>query len=168
MIKLYLTEKESDLYKKTADILKSLGCGEILFDFSELKPKISAATPCPYHFNLSHSGNKAVIALSESSVGVDLELFTGKSRKSVLSRFSDREQREIINETDFLKHWTAREAFIKLNGKTLAEYFKRLEFFNGKIFFDGTEQSCNLYFYQTQYGIVAACGRDCGFEIINF
>lgn len=158
MIRLYLTEKNGELYKKVADILKALGCKKIEFDFSESKPKISEKTPCPFFFNLSHSKDKAVIAISEHEVGVDLEVFSGKVRKAVLSRFSEREQSEIKTEADFLMHWTAREAFIKLKGKTLAEYFSRMEFYGGYIYISGKKQNHKPVFYQLDGGIIAVCG----------
>lgn len=114
----------------------------------------------PVFFSLSHSGDKAVIAVSSSPVGIDLELFKGKTHLLVMSRFSGRENAEICGEKDFLKHWTAREAFVKYSGGSLAEMWKRVEFFGGNILLDGEKQNVKLRFYEFYYGIAALCAEN--------
>ena len=118
------------------------------------KPYISGN---PAYFSLSHSEDRAAIALSDTPVGVDLEVFRGRERKSVISRFSEREQTEISSERDFLKHWTAREAFIKLNDCSLAHMLGRMEFFGGEIYLDGQRQSVKIRHYYLDYGVAAVC-----------
>lgn len=113
----------------------------------------------PVYFSVSHSGDRAVIAISRSGVGIDLENFTKKIRQSVLSRFPARERAEIFDEKDFLQHWTAREAYIKFLGLTLAKMWKHVEFYGGKIFVDGEMQEVKIRFYEFYYGIAALCSE---------
>lgn len=114
----------------------------------------------PVHFSLSHSGDRGIIALSSSPVGIDLEIFKHKSRQSVYSRFTERERGEISGEKDFLRHWTAREAYIKFLGLTVAEMWKRIEFFGGNILLDGEIQKIKLRFYDFYYGVAAVCVQE--------
>lgn len=111
----------------------------------------------PLHFSLSHSGGRGIIALSDTPIGVDFEIFKDKPRTSVINRFSAREQAEIANERDFLKHWTAREAYVKLYGLKIAETWKRIEFFSGKLYLDGQLESVKLRYYCFAFGIAAVC-----------
>lgn len=111
----------------------------------------------PLHFSLSHSGERGIIALSDKPIGVDLEIFKYKLRKSVIKRFSAREQTEIADERDFLRHWTVREAYVKLHGLTLAETWKHIEFFGGKLYFDGQLQWVKIRHYSFSFGVAAVC-----------
>lgn len=113
----------------------------------------------PVYFSVSHSKDKAVIAISRSPVGADLETYTKRERKSVVSRWSLREQAEILSEKDFLKHWTAREAYVKLYGFTIAENWKRIEYFGGKIILDGQTEKVKLRFYDFHFGVAAVCSE---------
>ena len=111
----------------------------------------------PIYFSLSHSGNRGIIALSDKPVGIDLELYNESLRHSVLDRFSDREKSEIADGRDFLKHWTAREAYVKLYGFTIAEMWKRVEFFGGKLYLDGQIQKVKIRTYDFGFGVGAVC-----------
>ena len=111
----------------------------------------------PLYFSLSHSGERAVAAISKSPIGVDFELFTGKRRSAVINRFSERERGEIHDEGDFLRHWTAREAYIKLKGLTLAQTLKHLEFDGGELFFKDERLSVKIDFYEKEDGVIAVC-----------
>lgn len=111
----------------------------------------------PLYFSLSNSGDRGMIVVSKKPVGADVEIFKGRERNSVLSRWSPRERQEITCEADFLEHWTAREAFVKLHGLTLAQTLRRLEFFGGKLYLDGKAQKTAFIFYKFYYGVGAVC-----------
>lgn len=154
MIELYHIEN-SDVYTAAKAILSRHTSAPIKILHTENgKPYLEGN---PLFFSISHSQNFAVIAVSGKPVGVDLELFGRGIRSSVLSRFSARERSEISTEKDFLVHWTAREAFIKLHGLTLASALNKLEYFGGKIYFNGEEQHIYLGFEETDLGITAVC-----------
>ena len=70
------------------------------------------------HFNLSHSGNLALIALAPVPVGVDLESDTPADAHALAQAwFTPAEQAQLAcGEADFLTLWTAREAVLKAMG----------------------------------------------------
>lgn len=111
----------------------------------------------PLHFSLSHSGDIGVIALSSNPVGVDVEVIKGREHKAIIERISARERAEIACERDFLKHWTAREAYIKLYGLTLAKMWRRIDFFEETIYVDGEAQKVKLATYTFGNGIITLC-----------
>ncbi len=76
------------------------------------------------HFNISHSGNFVLGALSKTTnIGIDVEEIRILDTKDMDQIFSGTEKREIIgNEINFnlfYSLWTKKEAVIKANGKGL-------------------------------------------------
>ena len=154
MLEVYLTENK-DVYTKIKQyLLRFLRSPFKILRTENGKPYIEGN---PLFFSLSHSANWAVIAICDKPVGVDFEVFNGKVHPAVCSRFSQREQEEINCEKDFLLHWTAREAFIKMKGATLSEYFKKLEFYGGEIYFDGERQNLKIDLNEYPFGVCAVC-----------
>lgn len=104
-----------------ADVLKNdykiEECPEILRDEFG-KPYLK---DCELHFNVSHSGEYLVIAISEKPVGIDIQepknIRDGMYRKVVQP-----EECVLIGEDrqeDFLRLWTLKESFVKAEGKGL-------------------------------------------------
>lgn len=79
------------------------------------------------HFNLSHSGSYAVLAVSDHPVGIDIE-YLRKNRLAVAKRcFCPEEYEDILRAGDilkqeqrFLEYWTMKEAYIKYTGTGLS------------------------------------------------
>lgn len=114
----------------------------------------------PVYFSLSHSGEKAVIAISDSPVGIDCELIGRRTANSVISRFTERERAEINGDiAAFLYNWTAKEAFIKMLGGTLARDLKRLEYFGGKLYLDAIPQDCAVEHMNDGELIITVCTK---------
>ncbi len=85
------------------------------------KPYISG--PCPMHFNLSHSGNFVLCAISDLPVGCDIESDSRKRRNIAERFFAEDEVRYLSVITDlkerdreFYRLWTLKESFQKLTG----------------------------------------------------
>lgn len=97
--------------------------------------------------SLTHSGERAAVAASDKPLGIDLETIRKRSHECVVKRFSSRERDEIFSELDFLVHWTAREAYVKMLGLALYPSFPKMEFFGGKMYFEGKEQPCKITHY---------------------
>lgn len=153
MTKLYFCDRLS-LYTRLDEVLKKhLPSYEIKRTESG-KPYLEGT---PLHFSLSHSGDTGVIALSNSPIGVDVEVIKGKEHNAIIKRMSARERAEIACERDFLKHWTAREAYIKLYGLTLAKTWRHVEFFDGKLYVDGEAQKVKFATYTFGNGIICVC-----------
>lgn len=91
---------------------------------SQGKPELACNPVC---FNLSHSGEYAVLAVSDQSIGIDIE-YKKRNYQSVAKRcFCKEEYEDIIEATSveeqekrFLQYWTMKEAFIKRSGEGLS------------------------------------------------
>lgn len=73
-----------------------------------------------FYFSISHSVNTVAVAISDTPVGIDLELNNRKEKKNIINRF--------FNEDDlnkpFLETWTQKESYTKLKDKNLIEVLK--------------------------------------------
>ncbi len=114
-----------------------------LFDISDLqinrdgKPCVE---DCPYHFNLSHSGDYLLLAVGDTPVGADIEKITKIRPKTVEKYFSQSEQERVKKNgtKDFFEIWTKKESYVKYTGEGmkgfshLSEYPKEIAFFTKK------------------------------------
>ena len=155
MIRLHFTHKE-DLHPLLDRLLQEeLGHAATILRTPEGKPYIEGNE---IYFSLSHSGNRGVVAMDEAPVGVDLEYLGERNFPAVLSRFTERERQEILTLDDFIENWTAKEAFIKMHGYTLASSLKLLEYYGGQIYFKGEKSPCEVTHYKLgKTGILAIC-----------
>lgn len=99
-----------------------------------------------FHYNISHSGDFVVCAVSDRPVGIDIQQISENADRpmKIASHFFSKEEQEALQalrsdpakNTDstepssdlafctlFTRYWTAREAYIKLNGLGLSESF---------------------------------------------
>ncbi|MCD8040701.1 MAG: 4'-phosphopantetheinyl transferase superfamily protein [Clostridia bacterium] len=155
MIYVYFCNtKEKDGYLQKILLRHTTPPFEILRTLSG-KPYINGN---PVYFNLSHSGDICAIAVSDSPVGIDIELYGRGLRKRVLSRFCKEEQNEIISEKDFLLHWTAREAYIKYCGGTLAHMLELTSFYGGTLRYGGKPADIQPRLFADVKYTLAVCG----------
>lgn len=113
------------------DINKLIGGYDKAYDYDI---KLTANNKPEYadkniHFNLSHTGDYVVCAISENAVGVDIE-HTRKNYLKVARRFfTDNECRWIgEDENRFLRIWTLKEAYSKYTGQGIALTISDTEF----------------------------------------
>jgi 4'-phosphopantetheinyl transferase len=103
----------------------------IRFDYGENgKPQLGANPATgKVHFNVAHSGNRAVMAVSQSSeVGIDLEEILPKPNcLQIAGRFFAREEYQALAALDgedrlraFYRCWTRKEACLKAIGAGLS------------------------------------------------
>ena len=76
------------------------------------------------HFNVSHSGDLVVCALSDDPIGADIELIRTANLRIAERFFRDDEYKYLISYTDsldaaFFRIWTMKESYIKQLGKGL-------------------------------------------------
>ena len=103
-----------------------LGADPAALRFDEhSKPRLDP--PSPLRFNLSHSGDVALIAAAtEREVGVDVEEVRQRRDVEALARRTMlAAERAEIDEADdprvaFHRHWVAKEAFAKATGRGIA------------------------------------------------
>ena len=85
-------------------------------------------------FSVSHTKTLLFIGVSDAEIGIDAEALSRETDYlTVLKKFPLEEQAEIQSKTDFLRHWTAKEAAVKYLGGTLAKDLKALSFIRGKL-----------------------------------
>jgi 4'-phosphopantetheinyl transferase len=88
------------------------------------KPALGAG---PYHVNLSHSGDVALLAVSGRPVGVDVEQVRDFDTESVSRHFSAAERAELAGldprarARRFTTLWTRKEALVKASGDRLGQ-----------------------------------------------
>jgi 4'-phosphopantetheinyl transferase len=97
--------------------------GELEFDVGEQgKPRLKRALDCPLSFNLSHSGDQVLLAVSgEPAVGVDIEEIRDDVDVAALARsvLSAAERRLLYAEPAerqrslFFRSWVRKEAVLK-------------------------------------------------------
>lgn len=91
-------------------------------------------------FSVSHTKTKLFVAFSDKNVGIDAEnVLRAPVSPSVLKKFTEKEQAEILSRKDFLQCWTAKESAVKYLGGTLASDLKRLEYLDGMMYYDGAK-----------------------------
>ena len=90
------------------------------------KPRIAGQDH--FHYNLSHSGNRVVIAWGNSPVGVDVQKMDENVGKEALARryFTHEEQEFILEQPEriderFYEVWTGKEAYLKYLGTGLTK-----------------------------------------------
>jgi 4'-phosphopantetheinyl transferase len=85
--------------------------GDIRVDRAEGGKPFLAAPPGDLHFNLSHSGELAFIAVARGrEVGVDVEAIRPLEHARRIA------ERVFIEEADFFRNWARREALLKATG----------------------------------------------------
>lgn len=113
-----------------------LDYAEIRYEFDRGKPDLAHGLKQRLRFNLSHSGNVALVALHETrSIGIDVELRLRLPNLLAMSHFvlTARESEWIIEHTldarddAFLRLWTLKEAALKATGSGFFVSPRRLE-----------------------------------------
>ena len=69
----------------------------------------------PFYFNLSHSGDFLIIAVSSTPIGVDIEMINpNRDYKKIAARFFSPKEKKSLK--DFYQAWARREAMSKALG----------------------------------------------------
>lgn len=72
------------------------------------------------HFSISHSGEYAMVVLSDKEIGCDIQQIKDINM-GIADRFFTADERECVKSTeDFFRIWALKESFIKAVGKGLA------------------------------------------------
>ena len=79
------------------------------------------------HFSLSHSGEYAICAVSQSEIGVDIQKITEVSEKAV-KRFCTESELKFLEKSadrprDTIRLWALKESYLKASGLTASEVF---------------------------------------------
>lgn len=118
-----------------AQQLGSVAAAEIAFRYERWgKPQLAQTSRPPLHFNVSHSGDSALIVVAQVPVGVDLELINQRTQIRGLASqiLSDRERLvwqklpPLQQEAVTWRLWVCKEALLKAMGLGIAEGLKQV------------------------------------------
>ena len=110
------------------------------------KPTINNS---PYFISLSHSGDYAACAVSDSEVGLDIEA-NAKYNSAVIKRFFSSQEAAIVENSEdkncgFAQIWTAKECALKYTGNGLNRSLKSVHMLqNGCVYLEPENVQLNL------------------------
>ncbi|MFO0958343.1 MAG: 4'-phosphopantetheinyl transferase superfamily protein [Isosphaeraceae bacterium] len=90
----------------------------------------------PFHFNLAHSNERAVLAIAKHGpIGIDLEYWHGlRDFDGIVGRFFTEGERQVygtlpesLRQEAFFRGWTGKEAYLKATGLGLAGPLESVE-----------------------------------------
>lgn len=110
-----------------------------------------------FHFNVSHTRDALVVAVSDDEVGVDIERIRNADLKIIKRFFSNPEREYIYQHEDsnraFYEIWTRKEAYSKFIGKGLSIDLNSFNTLDAEIY------NCTRVFEQNSY-FISVCGKD--------
>lgn len=114
-----------------------------------------------YYVNLSHSGDYAVCAVSDSEVGVDIQKI-GAANMKLAKRFFTEEECKFIEEAknpddEFCRLWTRKESLVKAAGKGLAIPLTSFSTLTNAVQYDGMTYKFKEYFVKDGGYKLCAC-----------
>jgi 4'-phosphopantetheinyl transferase len=109
-----------------------LSPSQIIFNYgTQGKPALEGNS---LQFNLSHSRNRAVYAIGNTPVGIDIEYIHNLAAGDLVDRFFSIAEREIfhalpveLQQVGFFHAWTQKEAYLKADGTGLSTPLDRVE-----------------------------------------
>ena len=141
------SQKEKALkYKNEIDQVRSLASSYLINKlskepllFNDMGKPFFENGPC---FNISHSGQYIVMAVSNKDIGVDIEENKEKDMSPLIRIFNEAEAKMIKEHADFYYLWCAKESLIKCIGSSInrikeipALPFNGVKAFNGKHYY---------------------------------
>ena len=128
------------------------------------KPKIQGI-----YFNLSHSGEMVICAVSEKPVGCDVEKIKEANLK-VADRFFSENEVEYLKTFDeksraseFFRLWTMKESYMKMTGEGMRLALDQFEFIfekTVKVFRNGEVCPCYIKEYEVPGYKVSVCAEE--------
>ena len=110
-------------YKNELDQIRSLASSYLINKlskepllFNDMGKPFFEKGPC---FNVSHSGQYIVMAVSNKDIGVDIEENREKDMSSLIRIFNEAEAKMIKEHADFYYLWCAKESLIKCIGSSI-------------------------------------------------
>ena len=113
------------------------------------KPMLENA---PLSFSLTHSGGRMFAAVAREELGLDAERRSRPLPQAYLRRLTPAERRE-----DFFRLWTAKEAYVKYCGGTLAGMLPSLRFERGVLYEHDVPAPAHLAFLDADGYTIALC-----------
>ena len=163
MEKLYYVPKSA--YSTSDAAIKYIRARNFSIENGELvrtkngKPYVSNP-PFPLFFSLSNTNETLFIAFSDEEIGIDAEpLQRMMNFLPIVRKFPKDEQSLIKTNTDFLRHWTARESVVKYLGSTLSKELKILRFDGQNVYRNNVRLPINVHFQIVNDTLVCICSK---------
>lgn len=103
-------------------------------------------------FSLSHSGTMTAIAVHDREIGLDIEQKRAKKVENIQRNLTNAEKNE-----DFFKVWTAKEAYVKFRGVSLARLYRKLEYKNGALYEQNAPVAAAFFHTETEGCTLTVC-----------
>ena len=123
-----------------------------------------------FEFNLSHSGNLVICAVSDKPVGCDVEQLR-KAPERVAERYFSESEKEYLNQfggedydTEFFRLWTMKESYVKMTGEGMGLPLGAYEIVLGdcaRVIRNGEVQECYLSEIEMDGYIISICAKNC-------
>ena len=115
---------------------------------------------CPVKFNISHSKDNIVIAVSDSEVGVDTEI--------IKDDFRVRRIFGVIPKTakQYAELWTKAEAVVKYRASSILLDLKKIDLSDG-VKYDGAPLDVSLYTFTENDLVITLATTDDGYEVVK-
>ena len=130
------------------------------------KPKVEGL-----EYNLSHSGNFVICAVSDKPIGCDVEKIR-KAPKEIAERFFAEGEKQYLArasveqyDEEFFRIWTMKESFVKMTGEGLSLSMATYEIVmgeRGQVLRDGRLQECYITEFAVDGYRIAVCSEKAG------
>lgn len=104
-----------------------------------------------FFYNISHSKNIVVCALSDNEVGIDIQFLEKMDILPIISLLHKKEQKQIHSLEDFIKLWTIKESYLKFLGMGLYKPLNSFYIENSHIFDNKTKTKYKTFKLQKNY-----------------
>ncbi len=123
------------------------------------------------YFNISHSGDYVVLAISDKEIGCDIQEIRPYNPKVAVRHYCENEK-HLIEESDskdsvFIRLWALKESILKFTGKGISGGLSTYDFspyIGDEIF---TAFDCNFYVTEIDNTYFALCHKNAEFKIIK-
>ena len=169
-------------FRQVKDRKESLGAGLLLFKVLEKhgrcleqmnyglngKPRLK-----DIEFNLSHSHNLVVCAISEKPVGIDVERIKDAYEHIADRFFTPTEVRYLAQyagetkRSEFFRLWTMKESYMKMTGEGMKLALDRFEFHiedEINVYRDGKKAECFIKEYHIPEYKLTVCAKEKNFS----
>jgi len=133
MLKIFYTSQKITSF----DFLKKIFQDYFNLKLTE-KDIIKSKTGKPYlkygnlFFNISHTDNFLILAVSDCEIGIDIERLNRKVSSAVTEKYF---KNEFNNVDEIIKLWTIKESLLKYFGKSVLTDLKDIKIINNNIFY---------------------------------